>query len=104
MIDKSHTPRNDQNYSIDRMELILAAAMEHAAHGWVAFEKDSHVNRLNPESWPPQVEAPVGSAQYHLANTVALMFEAYQLVRREQEHTEQVMEKVNATLKRNGNP
>lgn len=100
MIDKSHTPRNDQSYSVERVELILSAALEHASHGWMALEKETNVNRLNPDSWPPQVEAAVGSAQYHLANTIALAFEAYQLVRKEQEHQAEIMKKVNAALGR----
>lgn len=100
MIDKSHTPRNDQKYSVDRLEAILAAALEHASHGWAAFEKETSVNRINPDAWPPVVRAPVGSAQYHLANTIALVFEAYGLIRKEQEHEEEVMKKVQAALKR----
>lgn len=100
MIDKSHTPRNNQTYSIERMESILNAALEHASHGWSAFEKETRVNRINPDSWPPQVEAMVGSAQYHLANVIALVFEAYSLVYKEHEHYEEVMKKVNHALGR----
>jgi len=100
MIDKSHTPRNNQTYSIERIEAILWAALEHSSHGWHAFEKETNVNRLNPDSWPPQVEAAVGSAQYHLANVIALLYEAYQLAHQEQQHNEEVMKKVNATLGR----
>lgn len=100
MIDKSHTPRNNQTYSIERVEMILYAALEHASHGWSAFEKETIVNRLNPDTWPPQVEARVGSAQYHLANVIALVFEAYGLVYKEHEHHEEIMRKVNAALGR----
>ena len=100
MIDKSHLPRANQVYSIERLEAILAAALEHASHGWTALEKETPVNRLNPDAWPPQVEAAVGSAQYHLANVIALAFEAYQLVRKEQDHQEEIMRKVNTALGR----
>ena len=100
MIDKSHLPRANQVYSIEHLEAILATALEHASHGWTALEKETPVNRLNPDAWPPQVEAPVGSAQYHLANVIALAFEAYQLVFKEQEYNEEVMKKVNKHLGR----
>jgi hypothetical protein len=98
MRDKSHAPRNNNSFSVNRLETLLDCALEHASHGWTAFEKENQVNRINPESWPPQVEAEVGSAQYHLANTISYVFEAYQLLRKEQEHTETVMEKVNKVL------
>jgi hypothetical protein len=98
MIDKSHAPRNEGVFNVNRVETLLDCALEHASHGWMAFEKETEVNRINPESWPPQVEARVGSAQYHLANSIAYIFEAYQLLRKEQEHTETVMEKVNKVL------
>lgn len=98
MIDKSHTPRGGMKYSIERIDTLLECALEHAAHGWTALEKETQVNRLNPDAWPPQVEAPVGSAQYHLANTLAYIFEAYGLVSNEADHIEEVMQKVNEAI------
>lgn len=100
MIDKSHTPRAGMEYSLERLDTLLECALEHASHGWTALEKEANVNRLNPDSWPPQVEAPVGSAQYHLANTIAYLVEVYSLVSKEKDHIDEVMEKVNATLGR----
>jgi len=67
------------------MEATLDAALEHASHGWHAFEKETNVNRLNPDSWPPQVGAPVGSAQYHLAAMIGAVHRAYEIIRCEQD-------------------
>lgn len=104
MIDKSHLPRNDMEFSVKRLEVLLDCAMEHASHGWSAFERETNVNRLNPDGWVPQVEAPVGSAQYHLANVIAYTYEAYSLIRKEQEHQENIMGKVNKALGGIGGP
>lgn len=67
------------------MEATLDAALEHASHGWSAFERETSVNRLNPDSWPPRVKAPVGSSQYHFAAMVDAVYRAYEIIRREQD-------------------
>ena len=72
---QTHNPRNNMTYSIARLEVLLDSALEHASHGWAAFERETEVNRINPDSWPPRVEAPVGSAQYHLAAVIMYVFE-----------------------------
>jgi hypothetical protein len=84
---------------IDKIEALLDTALEHASHGWHALEKETSVNRINPDSWPPRVIAPVGSAQYHLAAVIEMAYKAYSEVRREKDHTEDVMEKVNKALR-----
>lgn len=98
MIDKTNPPRNNMAFSVNRIEALLDSALEHATHGWAAFERETVVNRLNPDSWPPQVEARIGSAQYHFAAVLTYVHEAYSIIRKEQEHTEDVMEKVNKAL------
>jgi len=98
MISETNPPRRDMTYSVERLEALLDSALEHAAHGWSAFERETTVCRRNPDSWPPQVKAPVGSAQYHLAAMLTYVFEAYSLIRKEQDHTEEVMEKVGKFL------
>lgn len=100
MIDKTTPPRRNMVYSVDRLEVLLDCALEHASHGWSAFERETKVNRLNPDGWPPLVEAPVGSAQYHLSAMLIYVFEAYGLIAKEKEHAEEIMEKVNQALKK----
>jgi hypothetical protein len=90
-------PRN-LTFSVENLEAILDGALEHAAHGWMYFEKEMRVNRLNPDSWPPQVEAPVQSAQYHFASVIEHLQRAYEIIRNEQDHTEKIMEQVNKAL------
>lgn len=101
MEDKTHEPRKI-NYSIERLESLLDTALEHASHGWHALEKEAEVNRLNPDSWPPQVKAEVGSAQYHLSAMITYIFEAYGAIRGELDHTERVSEMVEKFRKSKG--
>jgi uncharacterized protein YllA (UPF0747 family) len=98
MIDKTNLPKRDMTFSADRLEALLDSALEHAAHGWTALERETKVHRTNPDSWPPQVEARVGSAEYHLSAMVMYVFAAYGIVSKEMEHTEDVMEKVKRAL------
>jgi N-acyl-D-aspartate/D-glutamate deacylase len=74
------TPEN-----INQMEATLDAALEHASHGWSAFERETKVSRVNPDFWPPEVKAPVGSAQYHFAAMIDAVHRAYQIIRTEQD-------------------
>lgn len=75
----------DTKGNINQMEATLDAALEHASHGWHALEREMSVNRLNPQSWPPRVQAPVGSAQYHLAAMIDAVNRAYEIIRCEQD-------------------
>lgn len=93
MIDKTHSPRKVK-FSIARLESLLASGLEHASHGWSALEKEIPVNRLNPDSWPAIVEAPVGSAQYHLSIVIMTLYEAYISVMEEKEHNDEISKKV----------
>ncbi len=101
MIDKTHSPRKIP-YSIDSLEGLLSGALEHASHGWMAFEKETKVTRLNPDSWPPQVEAEVGSAQYHLSIVVTMLYEGFASLREEQERIESLMAQIDKYRSDNG--
>jgi hypothetical protein len=67
------------------MEATLDAALEHASHAWSAFERETNVNRVNPGFWPPEVKAPVGSAQYHFSAVIDAVYRAYEIIRCEQD-------------------
>ena len=97
MEDKTHEPRKIL-YSIKRIESLIDSALEHASHGWNALEKETKVNRVNPDSWPPVVEAPVGSAQYHLATMISYIFEAYNSLSDELDRQKEMIELVNKRL------
>jgi len=71
--------------NIDQIEATIDAALEHASFAWKQLESETVVNRLNPDWWPPKVDAPVGSMAYHWAASVAAMHRAYQVIRAEQD-------------------
>jgi hypothetical protein len=79
-LEKRSTKEN-----IDQLEATVDAALEHASHGWTAFERVTQVNRVNPDMWPPRVQAPVGSAQYHFSAMIDAVDRAYQIIRTEQD-------------------
>jgi hypothetical protein len=101
MIDKTHSPRK-VIYSIEALESLLDAALEHASHGWHALERETQVNRINGDGWPPRVEAEVGSAQYHLSIVIVMLYEVYSSTHAEAEKTREVMEKVEEYLRKHG--
>lgn len=67
------------------MEATLDSALEHASHAWSALERETKVNRVNEGFWPPQVDAPVGSAQYHFSALIDAVYRAYEIVVCEQD-------------------
>lgn len=89
-----------QLYTLSGIEAALDAALEHASHGWHALEKERAITYTVPDAWPPHIKAEIGSAEYHIAAMIAAVKRAYDMVAREKEHEESVMEKVNKALKR----
>jgi hypothetical protein len=71
--------------NINQIEATMDAALEHASHAWTALERETLVNRENPESWPPRVAASVGTAQYHFAAMIDAVYRAYGNIRAEQD-------------------
>lgn len=97
LIDKTHTPRK-LPFNVETLETALDGALEHASHGWAALEREIKVNRLNPDSWPPRVEAPVGTAEYHLSIVITSLYEVFQTIRDEAENEREIMDQVNKYL------
>lgn len=89
-----------QLYTIAGMEALLSNALEHASHGWLAIEKERIVTYTIPDCWPPQIKAEVGSAEHHIAAMIENVKRAYDMIRREKDQQEDVMEKVNEALGR----
>ena len=81
-----------------QIDALLDTALEHFTHGWLALEKAGMVDNKVKDCFPPIVNNPVGSAAYHFAAVADTVKRAYELVRAEEEHTDQVMEKVNKAL------
>jgi len=71
--------------NVNQIEATLDAALEHASHGWNALRKEIDINQINNGMWPPQVEAEVGSTQYHIAAMIDAVFRAYGIIRTEQD-------------------
>ena len=56
----------------------LDCSLEHASHAFATLEKLGLAHRTNPDSFPPQVSDPVGSAAYHYAAMTRYVFEVHQ--------------------------
>lgn len=68
------------------LESLLDSALEHGSHAWRALE----LAGLTPEQldgpWPPEPQAPVGSAPYHLAAMLKYIKQAYDRIEVINEH------------------
>lgn len=71
--------------NVNQIEATIDAALEHASFAWIALEKETSVNRVEPDSWPPKVESKVGTAQYHFSAMIGAVHRAYQIIRAEQD-------------------
>lgn len=89
-----------QLYTINGMEALLSNALEHASHGWLAIEKDKPIVYTIPDCWPPQIQAEIGSVEYHVAAMIENVKRAYDMIRKEKGQQEDVLEKVNEALGR----
>lgn len=89
-----------QLYTIAGMEALLSNALEHASHGWLAIEKEKTITHAIANCWPPQIKAEAGTAEYHVAAMIENVKRAYDMIRREKDQQDDVMEKVNEVLGR----
>lgn len=85
-------------YTIAGMEALLSNTLEHASHSWLALEKEKPITYTIPDCWPPQIKAEVGTVEYHVAAMIENIKRAYDMIRREKDQQEDVMQKVNEVL------
>jgi len=58
-------------------EALLDSALEHGSHAWGALERAGLTPVVEDGPWPPEPQAPVGSAPYHLAAMLLYIKQAY---------------------------